>query len=334
VLGQAQTPRRRLFALGALVVAVLAAPAVVGANPSHDATSLRARDAAVSAKTRAAVLGLYALDQRLAHARARLDAVAAQAASLETERATVRLELDVARRSVTRSEGALALRVRELYEQGSVEPIEVLFGARSLEDAVTNLDDLANVSAAGEATLTQLQAAKKRLAADSKRLALREAALASARRQAAATAAALDRTRAARTSYLASLRAERRLTRKALAALVTEARAAEARSAALSRAAAAPAAPAVAPGGGTLTVVATGYSIAGRTSTGLPAGVGVAAVDPSVIPLGTHFSVPGYGEAVAADTGGAVVGGTIDLWFPTLAEANAWGRRTVTVTLH
>jgi 3D (Asp-Asp-Asp) domain-containing protein len=25
---------------------------------------------------------------------------------------------------------------------------------------------------------------------------------------------------------------------------------------------------------------------------------------------------------------------TIDLWFPTLAKARAWGRRTVTITLH
>jgi 3D (Asp-Asp-Asp) domain-containing protein len=84
----------------------------------------------------------------------------------------------------------------------------------------------------------------------------------------------------------------------------------------------------------TLTVSATGYALGGTTSTGLPVGWGVAAVDPSVIPLGTHMTVPGYGEAVAADTGGAVSGGTIDLWFPTLAQANAWGRRTVTIELH
>ena len=38
--------------------------------------------------------------------------------------------------------------------------------------------------------------------------------------------------------------------------------------------------------------------------------------------------------ALVADTGGAVHGMTIDLWFPTLAEALAWGRRTVTITLH
>ena len=79
---------------------------------------------------------------------------------------------------------------------------------------------------------------------------------------------------------------------------------------------------------------ATAYSLPGHTSSGLPVGWGVAAVDPSVIPLGTHFYVPGYGEAVAADTGSAIIGDRIDLWFPTLAQADAWGRRTVTIVLH
>ena len=58
------------------------------------------------------------------------------------------------------------------------------------------------------------------------------------------------------------------------------------------------------------------------------------AVDPSVIPLGTRMTVPGYGEGVAADTGGAVKGLIIDLWFPTREQALAWGVRTVTITLH
>jgi 3D (Asp-Asp-Asp) domain-containing protein len=82
-----------------------------------------------------------------------------------------------------------------------------------------------------------------------------------------------------------------------------------------------------------LTVVATGYSMSGSTSTGVPVGWGVAAVDPAVIPLGTHLAVPGYGSAVAADIGSAVQGSVIDLWFPTDAQALAWGRRTVTITL-
>ena len=72
----------------------------------------------------------------------------------------------------------------------------------------------------------------------------------------------------------------------------------------------------------------------GTTATGLPVGWGIVAVDPSVIPLGTHMTVPGYGEAVAADVGGAVIGNTIDLWFPSVGQAQQWGRRVVTITLH
>jgi 3D (Asp-Asp-Asp) domain-containing protein len=99
-------------------------------------------------------------------------------------------------------------------------------------------------------------------------------------------------------------------------------------------AAAAPSLPEPVVTGRTLTVTATGYSLAGHTSTGMPVGWGVVAVDPGLIPLGTRLSIPGYGAGVAADTGGAVQGATIDLWFPTPAQALAWGRRTVTVTLH
>jgi 3D (Asp-Asp-Asp) domain-containing protein len=80
-------------------------------------------------------------------------------------------------------------------------------------------------------------------------------------------------------------------------------------------------------------VDAVAYSLPGRTASGLPVGRGVVAVDPAVIPLGTRMLVPGYGAGVAADVGAAVKGLIIDLWFPTLAEAQAWGRRTVTITL-
>ena len=44
-----------------------------------------------------------------------------------------------------------------------------------------------------------------------------------------------------------------------------------------------------------------------------------------MIPLGTHFIVPGYGEAVAADTGSAIIGARIDLWFPTARSGRRLG---------
>jgi uncharacterized protein YabE (DUF348 family)/3D (Asp-Asp-Asp) domain-containing protein len=54
----------------------------------------------------------------------------------------------------------------------------------------------------------------------------------------------------------------------------------------------------------------------GFTRTGTPVTRGIVAVDPTVIPLGTRLYVPGYGFAVAADTGGGVIGKMIDLGFP------------------
>ncbi len=84
----------------------------------------------------------------------------------------------------------------------------------------------------------------------------------------------------------------------------------------------------------TLVVDAVAYHLPGNTASGLPVGVGVIAVDPTVIPLGTRVFVPGYGPAVAADVGTAIKGNIIDLWMPTTAQALAWGRRTVTITIY
>ncbi|MDQ2909043.1 MAG: 3D domain-containing protein [Candidatus Eremiobacteraeota bacterium] len=88
--------------------------------------------------------------------------------------------------------------------------------------------------------------------------------------------------------------------------------------------------------GSALHVIATAYTAqcygcSGTTASGARAGFGIIAVDPSVIPLGTHLFVPGYGRAVAGDTGGAIHGNRVDLGFDTLADAMRFGRRPVTV---
>lgn len=75
----------------------------------------------------------------------------------------------------------------------------------------------------------------------------------------------------------------------------------------------------------------------GITRTGIRAREGVIAVDPRVIPLGTkvYVEVPGaapdYGFAIAADTGSAIKGNLIDLYFDSTEKALRWGRRSVRV---
>ena len=71
----------------------------------------------------------------------------------------------------------------------------------------------------------------------------------------------------------------------------------------------------------------------GITAMGIPATYGVVAVDPGIIPLGSRVYIPGYGEAIAADTGGAIYGYRIDLCMESYYEAMDFGRRTVTVYL-
>lgn len=69
----------------------------------------------------------------------------------------------------------------------------------------------------------------------------------------------------------------------------------------------------------------------GITATGTKAAKGTVAVDPSVIPLGSKVYIPGYGVAIAADTGGAIKGNRVDVCFLSTTEAFAWGVKNVPV---
>ena len=84
----------------------------------------------------------------------------------------------------------------------------------------------------------------------------------------------------------------------------------------------------------TVTFEATAYTWTGcRTATGTWPSRGTIATDPRVIPTGSKLWVEGYGEAVAADTGGAIKGQRIDLYMDTKHECLQWGRRKVEVQI-
>ncbi|SEQ99164.1 Uncharacterized conserved protein YabE, contains G5 and tandem DUF348 domains [Virgibacillus subterraneus] len=90
-------------------------------------------------------------------------------------------------------------------------------------------------------------------------------------------------------------------------------------------------------GGKVYSMRVTAYSAdcvgcSGYTATGINLNANpnkkVISVDPSVIPLGTKVWVEGYGNAIAADTGGGINGNHIDIHLPTRADAFAYGTRS------
>ncbi|WP_305753145.1 3D domain-containing protein [Paenibacillus zeirhizosphaerae] len=102
----------------------------------------------------------------------------------------------------------------------------------------------------------------------------------------------------------------------------------------------------------TMTVMATGYT-AGYESTGKGpkhplygitySGVKVQrdknslstiAADPKIFPLGSILYIPGYGYGIVADTGSAIKGKKIDLYFSTIKQVyNEWGKKEVDVQI-
>ncbi len=90
-----------------------------------------------------------------------------------------------------------------------------------------------------------------------------------------------------------------------------------------------------------LTVTATAYTAAAgkKTASGRVAQYGVIAVDPKVIPLGTKLYVEStddgkswqYGYCIAGDTGGAIKGNKIDLFYNSKSQCLQFGRRSAIV---
>ena len=70
----------------------------------------------------------------------------------------------------------------------------------------------------------------------------------------------------------------------------------------------------------------------GICADGTRAGKGTIAADTRYYPFGTRIYVPGYGQGVVHDRGGAITGpARLDLFYSSHRQANRWGRQTVTV---
>lgn len=319
------------------------------------APALRAKAAALRSAEQAALLQLYAAESSLARARREEAHLDARSRALGAAERLARRRAGIVQRSLAASQSRVARILRDLYVEGDVDPVAVILGAGSLDELVTGIESLGRAAEQNRLLARRARAQSVALRGLRARLADRRRALDQARADAGAATRRLAQATAGRAATVASLRRQGALTAQRLGALQEQARAAQRASVKLTAgatgdtagqpppattdgAAAAerpPASPvSVGAGKRTLVVDAVAYHLPGRTASGLPVGVGVIAVDPSVIPLGTRVFVPGYGPAVAADTGTAIKGNIIDLWMPSTPLARAWGRRTVTITIY
>jgi 3D (Asp-Asp-Asp) domain-containing protein len=330
-----------LAALGTLVVLGAAGP---GAAEPGSVQQLQAQNASLSGQSHSALVELYSLESRLRAEQARVESLQGQIDTVRSERASVQRRLGYVHRLLRVSQERLGQRLVRIYEQGPPDTLGVLLGAESLGDAVSDLDHQHALAGQDRDMLAQARRARASLGRLTRSLQTREANLSSLEQQASAAAADLEAARAERESYLADLASQRRLNTEQISSLEQQAKAADQKSTeiAAQRAIAPAPAPTVptAPSppikgtGRALTVVATAYALPGTTATGVPVGPGIVAVDPTVIPFGTHMTIPGYGEGVAADTGGAIIGNRIDVWVPTERQADQWGVQTITIYLH
>lgn len=323
-------PRAALAGLVALLALLLSGGARAD-DPSSQAARLRSDNASLAAKSQEVLLRLYALESRLRQSERRVAALEARSAELERERAAARHRLELAKQSMSAAHDQLGRRLRQLYVEGDVDPLAVLLGAESLDEALAAVDGLDRLAEQDTQIIEQLTRARAELKTALARLAERRAELRAALAQAQAAQRYLARSRAQQSAYLAGLRRQQELNRSQIAQLAEQAAESEQRAEELASREGSPSPPPA--NGHRMTVSSTGYCLRGTTATGIPVGWGVVAVDPAVIPLGTRMFVPGYGEGVAADTGSAVRGAMIDLWFPTCAQALEWGQRTVKITL-
>lgn len=335
---------------GIVAVVLLAVSGATAAGPGR----LKQQLGAIESQKRSAALDLYALDSRITAAQHDEQTLQQQADALRRQQQLLQQRIGATRHTLETSRRDLGAHLRELYREGNVNALAVMLGARSLDDAISQLDALDEVATQSKQVMVATLAAQQRLTSLRIALVSRRTQLQTAVSSARRTLVDLESSRTQRVAFITRLQTAEQLKSSQIAALEARVARAQAKSQQLQSAAttspptstdaaetttaATPPAPAPAPaapsGGRTITVSSTGYSLPGHTATGLPVGWGVVAVDPSVIPLGTKMTIPGYGEGVAADTGSAVRGRDIDLWFPTLAQAQAWGRRTVTITLH
>src|SRR5215211_5591913 len=193
-----RAPGPGLRALFFVCLAALASslPAA-GAEPADrlrgEADELRRTNESLAGQVTSVQAELGSLDAQLAGTRARLARLRARGERLARKQAEARAALNSARAGVRVSQRRLADRLRALYEQGKPEPLAVILGAETLDDAVSGVEHLTRIADDDRLNIERARAARTKLIRVTAVLAQREAENESLRAAASDAAATLVR---------------------------------------------------------------------------------------------------------------------------------------------
>lgn len=326
-----------LFLLATLVSLFIITSAL--ASPTSEVGDLEARSAELNNSYDQALQELVAIDTEVQRREGEIEAVRQRSSDTEAAIQAQEQHLDDLQQELQERQGVLEKRLTSAYKNDDMGYLEVVMGAGDFSDFLNRVDMVNKIAEEDEKlidsyrdTKASLEKELADLAAKREELVTIETDLRNAEQQ------MLD-SQAEQQAYISSLEGQMAANAGQLEQLRAEAAQIEAnmyniqnQSGGSSSGGGGGYNPPPS-GGSSISVTATAYCLTGRTATGMPAGPGVIAVDPGVIPLGSQVYVSGYGNAIAADTGGAIRGNKIDVWLP-CGDAYAWGVRTVTVTIY
>ena len=222
-------PARVALAGLAVVISLLASGGARADDPASQADALRANNTGLAAKSHQVLLRLYSLQSRLAQSAQRLEALERRSARLEQEQAAAKRQLTIAQENMAAAHSQLGERLRQLYIDGDVDPLAVLLGAETLDDALAALDGLNRLAEQDQDIIEELTKARAALRTAITRLAARRAEQRTALDRADAAHTYLARAQAQQNAYLASLRGQQDLNRSQISKLSAQAVASEQR---------------------------------------------------------------------------------------------------------
>lgn len=320
--------------LSLLVITSASVTATSALGQTGQIDDLQSRSQELDASYQQALAELVAVDSEVGRYSAEIDSTSQRLTEVQASIDEEQRHIAEIQRQLEERQGFLQKRLRSTYKSDDAGYLEVVMGAGDFSELINRLDMISIIADDDRRLIDSFKESRQ----------LMEEKLASLSEKQGELAGLLDNLGSARQSLVAAqahqqsvvgaIQSEKQVTDTQLTQLQAEAASIESRMSQIQNETNSGGGYSPPPAGGSsFTATATAYCLGGTTATGMPVGRGIIAVDPGVIPLGSRVHVSGYGDAIAADTGGAINGNRIDVWLP-CGEAYAWGVRSVTVTIY